>query len=142
MHSDWRCDNCGDVPPFHVAEHINADIVVSMLRHQAAGADRVPFWCPWPLPAGWMVTGAGCKLNLPAKPADWLADADRWPRLRDQLKAWVATLARLIRQGDFPLKPRSENCSDHCDFGQVCRITQSRSAVERKHLQLPLPVVE
>ena len=27
MHSDWRCDNCGDVPPFHVAEHISAEIV-------------------------------------------------------------------------------------------------------------------
>nr|WP_307834203.1 DUF6758 family protein [Actinoplanes lichenicola] len=59
MHSEWRCDNCGDVPPFHVAEHINADIVDSMLRRQPAPGAGVPFWCPWPLPAGWMVTGVG-----------------------------------------------------------------------------------
>jgi hypothetical protein len=59
MHSDWRCDNCGDVPPFHVAQHINADIVESMLRHQSGTGEKVPFWCPWPLPAGWMVTGVG-----------------------------------------------------------------------------------
>ncbi|WP_322112170.1 DUF6758 family protein [Paractinoplanes hotanensis] len=59
MHTDWRCDNCGEVPPFHVAEHINTDIIDSMLRRQAGSAEKTPFWCPWPLPPGWMVTGVG-----------------------------------------------------------------------------------
>jgi len=59
MHSDWRCDDCGGVTPFHVAEHINAEIIASMLRRQAGAGEKTPFWCPWPLPAGWMVTGAG-----------------------------------------------------------------------------------
>ncbi|MEU4158474.1 DUF6758 family protein [Actinoplanes sp. NPDC026670] len=59
MHSSWRCDNCGDVPPFHVAEHISAEIVGTVLRESASSAERMPLWCPWPLPSGWMVTGAG-----------------------------------------------------------------------------------
>ncbi|WP_372450941.1 DUF6758 family protein [Actinoplanes flavus] len=59
MHSHWRCDNCGDVPPFHVAEHISAEIVGTVLRESASSAERIPLWCPWPLPSGWMVTGVG-----------------------------------------------------------------------------------
>lgn len=60
MHSDWRCDDCGDVAPFRVAQHINRDIVESVLRHQPAPTvDHMPLWCPWPLPPGWMVTGVG-----------------------------------------------------------------------------------
>ncbi len=55
MHSDWRCDICGTVVPFHVAEHINGEILTAV----AARADGVPIWCPWPLPPGWMVTGIG-----------------------------------------------------------------------------------
>ena len=30
MSSDWRCSTCGPVPPLHVAEHINAEIVESV----------------------------------------------------------------------------------------------------------------
>ncbi|GAA2549616.1 hypothetical protein GCM10010435_19280 [Winogradskya consettensis] len=58
MHSDWRCDNCGDVYPFHVAEHISSEIIDSVVR-QPSAERRVPLWCPWPLPPGWMVTGVG-----------------------------------------------------------------------------------
>ena len=43
----------------HVAEHINADIVDSVLRRQATSPEKVPLWCPWPLPTGWMVTAVG-----------------------------------------------------------------------------------
>ena len=53
MSSDWRCSTCGPVPPLHVAEHISAEIVESV----TARSKDIPVWCPWPLPAGWMVTG-------------------------------------------------------------------------------------
>jgi Family of unknown function (DUF6758) len=53
MSSDWRCSTCGPVPPLHVAEHINAEIVESV----TVRSKDIPIWCPWPLPAGWMVTG-------------------------------------------------------------------------------------
>ena len=55
MSSDWRCSTCGPVPPLHVAEHINAEIVESV----TVRSKDIPVWCPWPLPAGWMVTGVG-----------------------------------------------------------------------------------
>lgn len=50
--SAWRCDVHGEVypvapPVIPTAEH---------LRQVAAHA-RVPVWLPWPLPAGWLVTG-------------------------------------------------------------------------------------
>jgi len=42
MHSAWRCDHCGEVPPFHVAEHINAEIVESVLGQPSPGGDTMP----------------------------------------------------------------------------------------------------
>lgn len=81
MHSDWRCADCGPVPPLHVAEHIGPEIVASVVARITApastgaapaatstggtgpsGADGrapVPLWCPWPLPVGWTMTGVG-----------------------------------------------------------------------------------
>ncbi|WP_342669767.1 DUF6758 family protein [Actinoplanes rectilineatus] len=59
MHSAWRCDDCGDVPPFHVADHISAEIIGTVLRETSSSAARMPVWCLWPLPPGWMVTGIG-----------------------------------------------------------------------------------
>ncbi len=59
MHSDWRCDDCGPVPPLHVADHIGQEIVESVAAQVAATGDAVPLWCPWPPPPGWMVTGVG-----------------------------------------------------------------------------------
>lgn len=57
MFTDWRCDADGAVLPLHVPEHIGPDIV-EMVRSHVARSDA-PMWCPWPLPAGWTVTGAG-----------------------------------------------------------------------------------
>jgi hypothetical protein len=60
MHSDWRCDVDGVVLPLHVAKHIDAPIVESVRGRVLAGAEHpVPMWCPWPMPAGWSVTGVG-----------------------------------------------------------------------------------
>jgi hypothetical protein len=55
MSSDWRCDVDGPVPPLHVPQHINAEIVETVRARVAGGT--VPLWCPWPLPSGWTVTG-------------------------------------------------------------------------------------
>lgn len=64
MHSDWRCADCGPVPPLHVAEHIGPEIVASAIARIAGSpADDaqppLPLWCPWPLPPGWTMTGVG-----------------------------------------------------------------------------------
>ena len=55
MSSEWRCEVCGPVRPLHVPRHISPEI----LRAVLGNIDEMPLWCPWPLPAGWMVTGVG-----------------------------------------------------------------------------------
>jgi hypothetical protein len=63
MHTDWRCADCGPVPPLHVAEHVGPEIVetatarINDARESSTGSS-MPLWCPWPLPPGWVMTGA------------------------------------------------------------------------------------
>ena len=90
----------------------------------------------------WMVTEAGSKAALPGsgkQMTSWLEQDDQWPIVRAQLEQWVVDLIKHIRAGAFPLKPLSEQCAQTCDFSEVCRISQVRSAVENKtwHLELP-----
>ena len=59
MHTEWRCDRCGPVPPWHVAEHVSAEIVGAAATAAASGQPAIPLWCPWPLLPGWMATGVG-----------------------------------------------------------------------------------
>jgi ATP-dependent helicase/nuclease subunit B len=88
--------------------------------------------------AYWLVAENGPKVALPGrKETAWLASAETWPKFRAQLEAWVAALVGHIRRGAFPLKPRSEHCTDTCSYGQACRIAQSRTV--RKEWDLPLP---
>jgi ATP-dependent helicase/DNAse subunit B len=94
--------------------------------------------------AYWLVTDSGPKVALPGhprSPAAWLAETDAWERIREALRRWVVTLVKGIRAGQFPLQPRSEDCTQTCAFGQVCRISQSRPAIARKTWHLPLPMV-
>ncbi|MBX9628766.1 MAG: exodeoxyribonuclease V subunit gamma [Gemmataceae bacterium] len=91
--------------------------------------------------AYWLVTDTGPKPMLPSRKnavLSWLSDPGRWERFREQLEAWVATLAGRIRAGDFPLAPRSEHCTETCRFGPVCRIGQSRSVGKVNTLALPV----
>jgi ATP-dependent helicase/DNAse subunit B len=90
--------------------------------------------------AYWLVADGGPKPALPGRAVTaWLKATDHWQRFRDQLERWVATLARHIRGGEFPLRPRAPDCTDTCRFGQVCRIAESRSV--EKNWNLPLPTV-
>ncbi|GII21284.1 hypothetical protein Pme01_08810 [Planosporangium mesophilum] len=62
MNSSWRCDVDGPVLPLHVTEHINAQILESVVAKVATGSASgapTPLWGLWPLPTGWMVTGVG-----------------------------------------------------------------------------------
>jgi ATP-dependent helicase/nuclease subunit B len=90
--------------------------------------------------AYWLVSDGGPKVVLPPRdPLAWFKQGERWGEVREHLRRWVATLAGQIRQGAFPLRPRSELCTQTCEFCQICRITQSRSV--EKTWQLPLPVI-
>jgi hypothetical protein len=91
--------------------------------------------------AYWLVADSGPKLVLPGHPRHhaWHADPARWASIRSQLQETVALLVRHIRAGAFPLRPRSEKCTETCSFSQACRITQARSV--DKTWALPLPVI-
>ncbi len=88
--------------------------------------------------AYWLVSESGPKAALPTRaPLQWLDDARRWRTIREDLRQWVAVLVGNIRQGNFVLQPREENCTQTCSFGQTCRITQARG---HKEGMLPLPM--
>ncbi len=90
--------------------------------------------------AYWLVTDTGPKVALPGRGVHgWFREAERWGSVRERLRRWVATLAAHIRKGAFPLCPRSEHCTQTCDYSQVCRISQSRGV--GKVWSLPLPLV-
>lgn len=79
--------------------------------------------------AYWLVTDTGPKPVLPGsrQALAWLTDRKKWATFRQHLEAWVATIVGRIRDGQFPLAPRSDTCTDTCSFGSVCRIAQSRN---------------
>ena len=78
--------------------------------------------------AYWLFGDGGPKTVLPAKSVTtWLNNPDVWPKFREQLEAWVATIATHIRQAMFPLAPQSDQCTASCPFGPTCRISQARS---------------
>jgi ATP-dependent helicase/DNAse subunit B len=88
--------------------------------------------------AYWLVSESGPKLALPGRSvALWLEEPGRWHAVRRQLIAWVAKVAEKIREGAFPLAPRSEHCTLTCPYGPVCRIGQARAV--GKVWDLPLP---
>ncbi|HEY1381341.1 MAG TPA: PD-(D/E)XK nuclease family protein [Gemmataceae bacterium] len=125
--------------------HTAADLVTLrklQLPLYALAVERVVSPAARPLGlAYWLVAEGGAKVALPAgrPPTAWLHAAEHWPRFREHLERWVATLAGHIRRGVFPLKPRADDCTEACPYGQSCRIAQSRSV--EKDWELPLPMI-
>jgi len=60
-----------------------------------------------------------------------------WAKFRDQLERWVASIVVRLRRGEFPLAPRSKDCTATCRHGTVCRIAQHRHSPKRFDLPLP-----
>jgi ATP-dependent helicase/nuclease subunit B len=109
----------------------------------ALAAERLLFSEEQARPLGlayWLVIDSGAKVVLPGKGRTdaWFAQASPWEAVRADLEALVARLARHIRQGDFPLGPRSVDCTATCDFGQMCRISQARAVDKPWSLELPV----
>jgi hypothetical protein len=50
--SAWHCDLHGEVDPLGAVHSPSRDGLEGLLR-----ITGVPLWLPWPLPAGWLVTG-------------------------------------------------------------------------------------
>jgi len=94
--------------------------------------------------AYWLVTDCGPKQVMPAKrhAMSWLGNAGAWREVQETLRGWVARLVGDLRQGEFVLQPRDEDCTNTCDFAEVCRIGASRLVVEGRPRRLELPVLE
>jgi RecB family exonuclease len=89
--------------------------------------------------AYWLLTEQGPKVVLPVRnQVLWLSESRTWRQVRRTLEEWIVALVQHIRAGNYPLRPRSENCTQTCDFGQICRITQSRTVPKDWSLELPV----
>lgn len=55
--STWRCVRCGPIAPLHMPASFGPAVVTAITAEISRGPTRVPVWCPWPLPPGWLVTG-------------------------------------------------------------------------------------
>jgi ATP-dependent helicase/DNAse subunit B len=88
--------------------------------------------------AYWLVAEHGPKLALPNRiTLHWLTETSDWLTVRETLRNWIADLVYQIRSGNFSLQPRSEHCTDTCEFGQICRISQARAVCKPGLLELP-----
>ncbi len=88
--------------------------------------------------AYWMVGEQGPKVALPTRnEVLWLTETAKWRSMRETLQRWVAEVVAHIRAGSFPLQPRSDKCTETCDYGQVCRIAQARAVGKIGGLNLP-----
>jgi ATP-dependent helicase/nuclease subunit B len=89
--------------------------------------------------AYWLVAETGPKVVLPArKETLWLHETARWRQVREKLEGLIIDLVKHIRGGEFPLQPRDIDCTQTCDYGQVCRIAQSRSVNKEWTFALPV----
>jgi hypothetical protein len=129
------------------AEHYTSKAIVEFQRLQltlyALAVEEVLLAGQRARPLGlayWLVAGDGPKVVLPVRnQVLWFKEAERWRQVRRQLQDWVVALVANIRGGVYPLKPRSDTCTQVCPYGQVCRISQSRHI--EKSWSLPLPQV-
>jgi hypothetical protein len=53
MSKDWRCPHHGAIAPLYATKALSQEHI-----QQLAGRAGVPVWFPWPLPTGWVLTGA------------------------------------------------------------------------------------
>jgi ATP-dependent helicase/DNAse subunit B len=124
---DYKTGRSSNYSPADLAKFVKLQLPL-----YALAVERVFFPGRKARPLGlayWLVTDDGPKPVLPGKrrALAWLGDPKKWATFRGQLEEWVSKVAGRIRDGHFPLAPRSDTCTDTCSFGQVCRISQSRN---------------
>jgi ATP-dependent helicase/nuclease subunit B len=69
----------------------------------------------------WHVTASGFDV--------WHAmhEQDSWTARKERLTELVFSLARGIRDGQFPVHSPDEHCTTYCEFKTICRVHQARS---------------
>jgi ATP-dependent helicase/nuclease subunit B len=90
------------------------------------GRDCVPWQAGY-----WYLKEGGFKpkqaLKMYRRGQAGLVPEDEWEEIRRGLRQTVATSARRIRTGQFPVCSSDERCTSYCPYKTVCRIHQVRS---------------
>jgi hypothetical protein len=68
-----------------------------------------------------------CFPEVLADVAQGAMQVNPWRELRGTLLARVVELVHGIRDGDFPVYSRDDQCTSHCEFSTVCRVNQVRA---------------
>lgn len=130
MWSDsWTCPEHGAVAPLHPGL-VPSDEVL----RQVAGRSQVPLWLPWPLPAGWLVSGvryAGDEHTGPV--ATVLALSGPNPILLDTDDALAADLLVVAEQPGVGLASRLAGLDWIDPGGAIASATPATKIVAAGH---------
>ncbi len=83
-----------------------------------------------PLEVGyWFLKGSGYAMALACREPEQApeAESEAWREFRLRLAAWVLAAVRGVRNGDFPVASRDDDCTSQCAYSTVCRINHVRS---------------
>jgi RecB family exonuclease len=77
----------------------------------------------------WFLKGSGYAAALEGHEIDRgsVAATDEWLQLRKDLAGWVLAAVRSVRNGQFPVASRDDECTGRCPYRTVCRVNQVRS---------------
>jgi RecB family exonuclease len=95
-----------------------------MLKDQDAVPVRVGYW---------HVAGKGCAetIELAEIARGKIRPNAAWKSLLRELPKRVISLARGVRQGQFPMASDDDQCTSRCGYSTVCRVNQVRSLAKQ-----------
>jgi hypothetical protein len=83
-----------------------------------------------PLYAGYWSLTNGVSVNARFSlhcSQDQRTTSDEWESLRGEVVEQIGQFVHDIRQGNFPVASRDDDCTSRCEFATVCRIGQVRN---------------
>ena len=101
---------------------------LAVQRLGIVGADAVPFQAGY-----WCLRAEGFHAAWAASEsvADGIIESAEWSALCASVEAIIPRLALGIRQGQFPVYNRDDNCTGYCEYKTVCRVNQIRPLAEK-----------
>lgn len=78
--------------------------------------------------AYWGLRDKGFKASGSIAKGDIREAIEGWRQFSSELERYVTALVGRLRRGDFPVRPRVDECDRRCDYRFVCRIKQGRRA--------------
>jgi RecB family exonuclease len=87
----------------------------------------------------WHVAGKGCAetIELAEVARGTIRPTAAWKSLLEELPQRVISLARGVRQGQFPMASDDEHCTSRCGYSTVCRVNQVRALAKERSWKPP-----